>query len=43
MLQGSLIVPKVSHHAAILEPAKVGGLLRAIEGYTDRPVTKLAL
>lgn len=42
-LQGSLIVPKVSHHSAILEPAKLGELLRAIDGYTGSPITGLAL
>lgn len=43
VLRGSLIVPKVSHHAAILEPAKLGELLRAIEGYTGSPITLFAL
>lgn len=42
-LQGSLIVPKVTHHAAILEPAKLGELLRAVDDYTGSPITKLAL
>lgn len=28
-LQGALITPKVKHHAAIIEPDKVGALLRA--------------
>jgi hypothetical protein len=32
-LQGALITPKVKHHAAIIEPDKVGALLRAIDGY----------
>jgi hypothetical protein len=31
-LQGALITPKVKHHAAIIEPDKVGALLRAIDG-----------
>jgi integrase len=43
VLQGSLIVPKVRHHSAILEPDKLGELLRAIDGYTGSPVTVLAL
>ncbi len=30
ILRGALTVPKVKHHAAIIEPKKVGELLRAI-------------
>lgn len=33
----------VKHHAAILEPQRVGELLRAIEGYSGQPMTKAAL
>ncbi|WP_395329207.1 Arm DNA-binding domain-containing protein [Novosphingobium sp. BL-8H] len=33
ILRGALINPKVKHHAAILEPAQFGELLRAIDGY----------
>src|SRR3546814_1445192 len=36
-LQGALIAPKVKHYASIIEPAKVGELLRAIEGYEGQP------
>lgn len=43
ILRGALTVPKVSHHAAIVEPAKVGDLLRAIEDYKGRPETLFAL
>ncbi len=43
LLNGALIAPKARHHAAILEPAKLGELLRAIEGYDGSPITKLAL
>ncbi|MBW4332266.1 tyrosine-type recombinase/integrase [Stakelama sp. CBK3Z-3] len=43
ILRGALIVPQVKHHAAILEPAKVGELLRAIEVYSGRPETIFAL
>jgi hypothetical protein len=32
----ALIVPKVKHHAAVIEPAKVGALLRAIDDYEGR-------
>lgn len=43
VLRGALTVPRVKHHAAILDPLKVGELLRAIDGYSGRPETKLAL
>lgn len=33
----------VKHMAAVLEPLKVGELLRAIEGYAGQPVTRAAL
>jgi integrase len=42
-LRGALTAPKVIHLAAILEPAQVGALLRAIEGYDGQPSTRLAL
>ncbi|WP_316251206.1 site-specific integrase [Sphingomonas sp. JC676] len=43
ILRGALIVPKVKHLAAIVEPAKVGDLLRNLETYEGRPETVLAL
>jgi len=43
MLGGALIAPKVKHHAAILDPAKLGGLLRAIDEYEGAPITRLAM
>jgi integrase len=43
LLQGALITPKARHYAAILEPGKLGALLRAIEGYEGGPITKAAL
>lgn len=43
MLKGALVSPKVTHLAAILEPKKFGELLRAIDGFTGSPITKLAL
>lgn len=43
ILRGALINPKVKHHAAILEPAQFGELLRAIDGYGGKIETKLAL
>ena len=42
-LIGALIAPKVKHHAAIVDPVQVGGLLRAIEGYRGQPSTRHAL
>jgi integrase len=42
-LKGALIAPKVKHHAAILEPKAVGGLLRAIDGFQGHPLTRWAL
>lgn len=43
LLSGALISPKAKHYAAILEPKKLGEMLRAIETYSGGPVTKLAL
>lgn len=43
LLKGALVTPRAKHYAAILEPKELGGLLRAIDGYTGYPVTKFAL
>jgi integrase len=43
LLKGVLVAPKVKHHSAILEPDKVGELLRAIDGYSGQPLAHLAL
>lgn len=43
LLQGALITPQARHYAAILEPTKLGQLLRAIEHFSGSPVTKAAL
>jgi len=43
ILRGALTVPRVKHHAAIVEPKKVGELLRAIDDYKGRPETLHAL
>ena len=43
LLRGALVAPTVTHHSAILEPAKVGELMRAIDGFTGQPLTHLAL
>jgi integrase len=42
-LRGLLEAPVVAHRAAIKDPAEVGVLLRAIEGYGGRQATRLAL
>lgn len=42
-LKGALASPPERHHAAITDPAELGGLLRAIEGYSGNPVTRAAL
>ncbi|MCB5426325.1 tyrosine-type recombinase/integrase [Altererythrobacter sp. CC-YST694] len=42
-LKGALRTPKTKHHAAILEPLKLGQLLRAIDGYSGHYGTKFAL
>jgi hypothetical protein len=38
-----LTAPKVIHRAAIVDPAGIGALLRAIEDYDGLPLTKAAL
>ncbi len=42
-LKGALIVPKVTHRAAITTPLEAGALLRAIQGFEGHPVTLSAL
>ena len=42
-MRGLLEAPVVEHHASITDPNKVGRLLRAIESYSGRPLTQLAL
>jgi integrase len=42
-LRGALTTPKVIHRAAIVDPAGIGALLRAIEDYDGLPLTKAAL
>ena len=43
ILRGALVVPKVKHHAAILDPKQMGELLRSIDAYTGHAITRLAL
>ena len=42
-LRGALASPPERHHAAITDPSEIGGLLRAIDGYTGSLVTRCAL
>ena len=42
-LREALPTPVKRHYAAILEPKRVGELLRAIDGYTGQPGTRAAL
>ena len=42
-LKGALRTPDTKHRAAILDPKKLGELLRAIDGYGGHYVTKFAL
>jgi hypothetical protein len=42
-LRGALIVPKVTHRAAITTSKQAGALLQAIDGYSRYPVTHAAL
>lgn len=42
-LRGALTTPTVTHYGAIIEPKRVGELLRAIQGYDGQPLTKLAM
>lgn len=42
-LRGALTAPKVTHYGAIIEPSRVGQLLRAIDGYEGQGITKFAM
>jgi integrase len=42
-LRGALTAPTVTHYGAIIDPARVGELLRTIDGYEGQPITKLAM
>jgi len=42
-LRGALTAPKVTHRSAIVDPAGIGALLRAIDDYDGLPLTKAAL
>lgn len=42
-LRGALAPVRVTHHAAVTDPARSGELLRAIHSYRGHPVTEAAL
>lgn len=42
-LRGALTAPRSKNHAAIVDAARAGELLRAIDGYTGHAATRLAL
>jgi len=42
-LRGALTTHQVTHRAAIIEPADIGALLRAIDGFDGQPTTRAAL
>jgi len=42
-LQGALLAPRKGTHAGVTEPARLGQLLRDIEGYGGDPVVRCAL
>ena len=42
-LIGALPPPVTRHHPSITDRGEIGGLLRAIDGYSGSPITKLAL
>lgn len=43
LLLGAVAAPQAKHLAAIVDAKRVGELLRAIDGYTGTPLTRLAL
>lgn len=42
-LRDALRPPVVRHHAAVLQPQRVGELMRALDGYPGQPTTRAAL
>lgn len=42
-IHGALLAPKVQHRAAITDEKKLGGLMRAIDGYDGWPTLRAAL
>jgi integrase len=42
-LRGALKRSETKHHAAVIDPARIGELLRAIDGFNGQPMTRAAL
>ena len=42
-LRGALTTPQVRHRPTIVDPASIGALLRAIDGFDGQPTTRAAL
>jgi len=42
-LRGALVVPTVTHRAAVTDPKALGALLRAIDGFDGQPTTRAGL
>lgn len=42
-LRGALVPAPEKNHAAVVDPVQLGGLLRALHGYTGTPVVRAAL
>jgi integrase len=42
-LRGALTTPQVNHRPTIVDPAHIGALLRAIDGFDGQPTTRAAL
>lgn len=42
-LRDALRTPETKHHAAITDPAEIGALLHAVDGYGGEPTTRAAL
>lgn len=42
-LRGALVARKVKHRPAITDPMELGAILRAFDGYTGQPTTRMAL
>ncbi len=43
LLGGALATPQVTHHAAVIDPKKLGEVLGAIDGYTGGVIVKIAM
>lgn len=43
LLTGALVAPIVKHHAAIIDPKRLGEFLRAVDAYTGGPIVRIAM